>query len=92
MGEIALAILREKSKGDRFPDLNNIKRNLGNASKELDFPAEELLRFWVCLYSNLFFKLLAEAENISFAPKEPPKTRTLGEKIQGFVGFKNKKV
>lgn len=90
-GEIALAILKDKSRNDRVPDLNDLKRSLGNASKTLGIPPEELLSFWIKIYSELFSSLLAEAEEVTFGkevPKQPSPLKMAGDKIKGFIGFK----
>lgn len=66
IGEIAFAILKEKARGERIPDLNDLKRNLGNASKTLGISSEELQSFWVIVYSEIFSNLLTGVEKISF--------------------------
>lgn len=91
MGEIALSILREKTKGERIPELNALKRTLGNSSKELGVPMDELLSFWIKIYSELFSALIAEAEEITFEkeiPKQPSPLKVAGDKIKGFIGLK----
>lgn len=90
-GEIALSILKEKTKGERIPELNALKRTLGNSSKELGIPMDELLSFWIKIYSELFSTLIAEAKEVTFEKeeaKQPSKIRSLAEKIPGFIGLK----
>ena len=90
-GEIALAILKDKTRNDRVPDVNDLKRSLGNASKSLGVPPEELLSFWVKIYGELFSELLSKAEEVTFGkemPKQPSPLRAVGDKVRGFLGFK----
>jgi hypothetical protein len=90
-GEIALAILKDKSRNDRVPDLNDLKRNLGNASKTLEIPPEELLSFWIKIYGEMFSELLSKAEEVTFGkevPKQPSPLKVAGDKIKGFIGLK----
>jgi len=91
IGEIAFAILKDKARNDRIPDVNDLKRSLGNAYKSLGVPPEELLSFWVKIYGELFSELLSKAEEVTFGkemPKQPSPLRAVGDKVRGFLGFK----
>jgi hypothetical protein len=91
LGEIALLILKEKSRNERIPDIKDLKRNLGNASKTLGVSTEELFVLWVTLYSEIFSSVLVEAESITFekeATQTPSPFKLVGEKIKGFLSFK----
>jgi hypothetical protein len=90
-GEIALAILKDKARNDRVPDVNDLKRSLGNASKTLEIPPEELLSFWIKIYGEIFSEVLSKAEEVTFGkevPKQPSPLKVIGDKIKGFIGFK----
>lgn len=90
MGEIALAILKNDSRKDRIPDLKELKRVLGNAEKSTGIPGEELLSFWIIIYSEIFTGIISEAQKIysDQSPKQPSPLRVVGEKIKGFLNFK----
>lgn len=90
MGEIALLILKSDAKKDRMPDAENLKRNLGNKSKDLNVPVEELLSFWISIYSEVFEELISRAEAVTFEKirQQPSPLGKIGDKIKGFVSFK----
>ena len=81
MGEIALIVLKEQARKERIPDANNLKRNLGNASKVLGIPTQKLLSFWVAVYQDLFSSILGEAVEIKF--KKAPKNISIFKKMLG---------
>ena len=91
IGEIAFTILKDKARNDRIPDIGDLKRNLGNASKALGISPEELLSFWIKIYGEMFSELLSKAEEVTFGkemPKQPSPLRAVGDKVKGFLGFK----
>lgn len=64
-GEIALAILKGKLKKEkRLPDVQEIKRNIGNVSKETGFSKEELTEFILILLKEMTGELISEVEKI----------------------------
>lgn len=91
IGEIAFATLKEKARNDRIPNVGDFKRDLGNASRALGIPPEELLSFWVKIYGEMYSELLSKAEEVTFGkemPKQPSPLRAVGDKVRGFLGFK----
>ena len=58
MGEIAFTVLKNKARNDRVPDVNDLKRSLGNTSKALGISPEELLSFCIKIYGEMFSELL----------------------------------
>lgn len=92
MGEIALAILKQKAKGDRIPDIQELKRNIGNASKEMGISKEELFSLWITLYGEIFEGILSDANRVfednTTVPKQPSPLRVAGKKVLGFIGLK----
>jgi len=62
-GEIALAVLKLKFKKDRrIPDVQEMKRNIGNFSKETGFSKEELKEFSVLLVKELSEEFISKME------------------------------
>ena len=82
MGEIALIVLIDQARKERIPDANNLKRNLGNASKVLGIPTQILLSFWVAVYQDLFSSILGEAVEIKF--KKAQKNISIFKKLFHF--------
>jgi len=66
MGEIALVILKERAKRERIPNANELKRVLGNVSKDLGIPQKDLAYFWVNLYQKIFEETISSAKKIIF--------------------------
>ncbi|HPC12633.1 MAG TPA: hypothetical protein PKX33_01815 [Candidatus Paceibacterota bacterium] len=66
MGEIALVILKERAKRERIPNANELKRVLGNVSKDLGIPQKDLACFWVNLYQKIFEETISSAKKIIF--------------------------
>jgi hypothetical protein len=64
-GEIALAILKFKFKKDgRIPDATEMKRNIGNVSRETGFSKEELKDFSILLVKELAGEFISKMEKI----------------------------
>ena len=54
-GEIAIALLKRQTRRDGFHfDRNRIKREFGNAAKELGIPVEELMEFADIVIGELY--------------------------------------
>jgi len=60
-GEIALAFLKSKFKKERrLPEAQEIKRGIGNFSKESGIPKEELIEFVVLLVKEVTEEFYSE--------------------------------
>lgn len=87
MGEIALAILKQKVREDRIPNIQNLKREIGNDSKEIRISKEDLLSFWVGIYSEVFSEIISTAKN-NFEPEENQESPMNTISKRNIVGFK----
>jgi hypothetical protein len=60
-GEIALVILKEKFNRDRkLPDVQGLKRELGNVSKKTSISKEELIEFVILMVKELTEEFISE--------------------------------
>ncbi len=62
-GEIALAMLKLKFKKDkRMPDADDLKRDIGNFSKETKVSKEELTAFFLLVFKEMTSEFILEME------------------------------
>ncbi len=65
-GEIALAFMKEKFRKDRrIPDVESMKREIGNSAKKMGFSKEELYEFMILLIEELTEEFISEVKQIN---------------------------